>query len=61
MLPGSSAGNLLVNADCELKICDFGLARGFAANGNEEKGGPGIMTECALCCRSYPADDMEDG
>ncbi|KAG6860408.1 hypothetical protein C0995_011479 [Termitomyces sp. Mi166 len=28
-------GNLLVNADCELKICDFGLARGhspFAGN-----------------------------
>ncbi|KAH0288559.1 mitogen-activated protein kinase spm1 [Aureobasidium namibiae CBS 147.97] len=23
-------GNLLVNADCELKICDFGLARGFS-------------------------------
>ena len=23
-------GNLLVNADCELKICDFGLARGLA-------------------------------
>ena len=23
-------GNLLVNADCELKICDFGLARGIA-------------------------------
>lgn len=22
-------GNLLVNADCEVKICDFGLARGF--------------------------------
>src|ERR1700676_2795404 len=22
-------GNLLVNADCELKICDFGLARGY--------------------------------
>ena len=22
-------GNLLVNADCELKICDFGLSRGF--------------------------------
>jgi serine/threonine protein kinase len=43
-------GNLLVNADCELKICDFGLARGFAANGNEEKGGPGIMTECASLC-----------
>lgn len=21
-------GNLLVNADCELKICDFGLSRG---------------------------------
>ncbi|KAH6916085.1 CMGC/MAPK protein kinase [Coprinopsis sp. MPI-PUGE-AT-0042] len=24
-------GNLLVNADCELKICDFGLSRGFDA------------------------------
>ena len=23
-------GNLLVNADCELKICDFGLARGYS-------------------------------
>ena len=23
-------GNLLVNADCELKICDFGLARGIS-------------------------------
>jgi mitogen-activated protein kinase 7 len=26
-------GNLLVNADCELKICDFGLARGFNYSG----------------------------
>lgn len=43
----NAVGNLLVNADCELKICDFGLARGFAAGGNEEKGGPGVMTECA--------------
>ncbi|WFD30930.1 mitogen-activated protein kinase [Malassezia sp. CBS 17886] len=25
-------GNLLVNADCELKICDFGLSRGFDAD-----------------------------
>ena len=23
-------GNLLVNADCELKICDFGLPRGYS-------------------------------
>ena len=27
-------GNLLVNADCELKICDFGLARGFDPDQN---------------------------
>ncbi|CAE6412363.1 unnamed protein product [Rhizoctonia solani] len=26
-------GNLLVNADCELKICDFGLARGYVPSG----------------------------
>ncbi|KAL5531716.1 hypothetical protein ACEPAG_4593 [Sanghuangporus baumii] len=28
-------GNLLVNADCELKICDFGLARGFNSRPDE--------------------------
>jgi len=28
-------GNLLVNADCELKICDFGLSRGFNARTDE--------------------------
>lgn len=48
LLLSNAVGNLLVNADCELKICDFGLARGFAAGGNEEKGGPGVMTECAF-------------
>lgn len=29
-------GNLLVNADCELKICDFGLSRGFDASPESE-------------------------
>ncbi|KAF8963409.1 kinase-like domain-containing protein [Flammula alnicola] len=28
-------GNLLVNADCELKICDFGLSRGYDASPDE--------------------------
>lgn len=28
-------GNLLVNADCELKICDFGLSRGFDQRSDE--------------------------
>ncbi|KAJ7583293.1 kinase-like protein [Mycena floridula] len=28
-------GNLLVNADCELKICDFGLSRGFDSKPDE--------------------------
>jgi serine/threonine protein kinase len=28
-------GNLLVNADCELKICDFGLSRGFDQRDDE--------------------------
>ncbi|CDZ98823.1 cmgc mapk erk protein kinase [Phaffia rhodozyma] len=50
-------GNLLVNADCELKICDFGLARGFAENGNEDKGGPGIMTEYVMT-RWYRAPEI---
>lgn len=37
-------GNLLVNSDCELKICDFGLARGYRpveTPGEELK-----LTEC---------------
>ncbi|KAF9462865.1 kinase-like domain-containing protein [Collybia nuda] len=29
-------GNLLVNADCELKICDFGLSRGFEPRPDEQ-------------------------
>jgi len=28
-------GNLLVNADCELKICDFGLSRGYGTAPDE--------------------------
>ncbi|KAG2209071.1 hypothetical protein INT46_003646 [Mucor plumbeus] len=34
--------NLLVNADCELKICDFGLARGYSEN---DEHNVGFMTE----------------
>ena len=32
-------GNLLVNSDCELKICDFGLSRGFDAIPDEYTSG----------------------
>ncbi|KAE9586157.1 putative mitogen-activated protein kinase CMGC-MAPK family [Lupinus albus] len=50
-------GNLLINANCDLKICDFGLARTYASN-NE------FMTEYVvtrwyrapellLCCDNY--------
>jgi len=36
-----------VNADCELKICDFGLARGFQPGVVQtEQGQAGFMTEC---------------
>ncbi|KAH9060547.1 CMGC/MAPK/ERK protein kinase [Lactarius vividus] len=42
--------NLLVNADCELKICDFGLARGF--NQSQKQG---FMTEyvATRCFANY--------
>ncbi|KAG5350637.1 hypothetical protein C0989_009997 [Termitomyces sp. Mn162] len=41
-------GNLLVNADCDLKICDFGLARGYTPGGGTSRaaGNQGFMTEC---------------
>ncbi|KAI8844315.1 Mitogen-activated protein kinase [Chytriomyces hyalinus] len=45
-------GNLLVNADCELKICDFGLARGLA---NAEDAG--FMTEY-VATRWYRAPEI---
>ncbi|KAI9350580.1 kinase-like domain-containing protein [Zopfochytrium polystomum] len=45
-------GNLLVNSDCELKICDFGLARGV---GSAE--GPFINTEY-VATRYYRAPEV---
>ncbi|KAJ3207336.1 Mitogen-activated protein kinase [Entophlyctis luteolus] len=46
-------GNLLVNADCELKICDFGLARGLASTVED----PGFMTEY-VATRWYRAPEI---
>ncbi|RMZ85330.1 hypothetical protein DV737_g786, partial [Chaetothyriales sp. CBS 132003] len=47
-------GNLLVNADCELKICDFGLARGFSQDPEENAG---YMTEY-VATRWYRAPEI---
>lgn len=51
-------GNLLVNADCELKICDFGLARGY--NNQQQQGkdaNQGFMTEY-VATRWYRAPEI---
>ncbi|KAH6562098.1 hypothetical protein BASA50_004168 [Batrachochytrium salamandrivorans] len=45
-------GNLLVNADCELKICDFGLARGLMDTQDA-----GFMTEY-VATRWYRAPEI---
>lgn len=47
-------GNLLVNADCELKICDFGLARGFSEDVEQNAG---FMTEY-VATRWYRAPEL---
>jgi mitogen-activated protein kinase 7 len=47
-------GNLLVNADCELKIADFGLARGFSVDPDENAG---YMTEY-VATRWYRAPEI---
>jgi serine/threonine protein kinase len=54
--------NLLVNADCELKICDFGLARGYTPgpNGGAPAKGDanrGFMTEY-VATRWYRAPEI---
>jgi len=48
-------GNLLVNADCELKICDFGLARGYVDS--EDAHSAGFMTEY-VATRWYRAPEI---
>ncbi|OCF60822.1 CMGC/MAPK protein kinase [Kwoniella mangroviensis CBS 10435] len=51
-------GNLLVNADCELKICDFGLARGFQPGAVQtDQGRAGFMTEY-VATRWYRAPEI---
>ncbi|KDQ11969.1 hypothetical protein BOTBODRAFT_34826 [Botryobasidium botryosum FD-172 SS1] len=54
-------GNLLVNADCELKICDFGLARGYSPDGTagdpKAAGVQGFMTEY-VATRWYRAPEI---
>jgi serine/threonine protein kinase len=37
-------GNILVNSLCEIKICDFGMARGVASSAGAAAGGGGLMT-----------------
>jgi len=49
-------GNLLVNADCELKICDFGLARGFETDPAMNQAGS-FMTEY-VTTRWYRAPEI---
>lgn len=48
-------GNLLVNADCQLKVCDFGLARAYAAR-QEVTGNESTIEEEKT---SYPSPIME--
>lgn len=47
-------GNLLVNADCELKICDFGLSRGYDSVPDENTG---FLTEY-VATRWYRAPEI---
>jgi len=47
-------GNLLVNSDCELKICDFGLSRGFDSAAED---GTTPMTEY-VATRWYRAPEI---
>jgi mitogen-activated protein kinase 7 len=49
-------GNLLVNADCELKVCDFGLARAYSPNDNDANS-VGFMTEY-VTTRWYRAPEI---
>jgi mitogen-activated protein kinase 1/3 len=51
--------NLLLNANCDLKVCDFGLARSTRTADRPENGasGPGFMTEY-VATRWYRAPEI---
>jgi len=49
--------NLLVNSNCDLKICDFGLARGIEQQQSEEQGGTMLLTEYVVT-RWYRAPEI---
>jgi mitogen-activated protein kinase 1/3 len=50
--------NLLVNSNCDLKICDFGLARGIHQPNNEAgRGGTMLLTEYVVT-RWYRAPEI---
>jgi tRNA A-37 threonylcarbamoyl transferase component Bud32 len=48
--------NLLVNANCDLKICDFGLARGILGD-HQQRGEPLALTEYVVT-RWYRAPEI---
>ncbi|KAJ6480287.1 kinase-like domain-containing protein [Mycena sanguinolenta] len=52
-------GNLVVNTDSKLKICDFGLARGYIPGGgtSNSAGNQGLMTEY-VATRWYRAPEI---
>jgi len=53
--------NLLVNSNCDLKVCDFGLARGISATHDQEledgRGGSMMLTEYVVT-RWYRAPEI---
>ena len=49
--------NLLVNSNCDLKICDFGLARGINEAHAEGRGGTMLLTEYVVT-RWYRAPEI---
>ena len=49
--------NLLVNSNCDLKICDFGLARGIHEGHAEGRGGTMLLTEYVVT-RWYRAPEI---
>ena len=49
--------NLLVNSNCDLKICDFGLARGIHPSHGDGRGGTMLLTEYVVT-RWYRAPEI---
>ena len=58
LLFASQPSNILLNSDCQMKVCDFGLARSISALENPQSSGPAPVLTDYVATRWYRAPEI---